>query len=122
MERKSFLCLFFVVLLISPAPILAETLEEVKETRNKSLLPLASYAGMTVSAPLFAALVTAYGIYRVTRYAISRANSRTRTRNSDSHSCANNRGWCRAACFSHEYIDYWHSDVCGSYKCCRSGW
>lgn len=79
MERKSFLCLFFVVLLISPAPILAETLEEEKETRNKRqaqvLLPLASYAGMTVSAPLFAALVTAYGIYAVTRYAISRGTS-----------------------------------------------
>ena len=79
MERKSFLCLFFLVLLISPAPILAETLEEVKETRNKRqaqvLLPLASYAGMTVSAPLFAALVTAYGIYAVTRYAIRRGTS-----------------------------------------------
>lgn len=76
MERKSFLCLFFVVLLISPASILAETLEEVKETRNKRqaqiLLPLASYAGMTVSAPLFAALVAAYGIFAVTRYAIRR--------------------------------------------------
>lgn len=76
MKRKSILSVFFVVLLVSPAPILAETLEDMNETRNKRqaqvLLPLASYAGMTVAAPLFAALVTAYGIYAVTKYAIKK--------------------------------------------------
>lgn len=76
MKRKSILSVFFVILLVSPAPILAETLEDMNETRNKRqvqvLLPLASYAGMTVAAPLFAALVTAYGIYAVTKYAIKK--------------------------------------------------
>lgn len=76
MKRKSFFCFFFIVLLISPAPVLAETLEEVKDTRKKrqvgALLPLASYTGMTVGAPLFLALVAAYGIYAVTRYAIKK--------------------------------------------------
>mmetsp|Transcript_39675 Transcript_39675/g.64364 ORF Transcript_39675/g.64364 Transcript_39675/m.64364 type:complete len:124 (-) Transcript_39675:90-461(-) len=123
MERKSFLCLFFVVLLISPAPILAETLEEVKETRNKSLLPLASYAGLTVPAPLFFALVAAHGIYAVTRYAIRRANSGRQKRTIwDSDPCANIGGTCRPVCFPPEYIDILQSYNCGSYKCCRSGW
>lgn len=76
MKRKSFICGFIIVLLVSPASILAENLEEVKESRSKRqaqvLLPIASYAGMTVSAPLFAALVAAYGIYAVTKYAISK--------------------------------------------------
>lgn len=120
MKRKSILSVFFVILLVSPAPILAETLEDMNETRNKRqaqvLLPLASYAGMTVAAPLFAALVTAYGIYAVTKYAIKKAKS-----NSDSHSCANNRGWCRKTCFSHEQIDWANNAVCGSFNCCRPG-
>lgn len=76
METKSILCVFFIVLLVSPTPILTETLEDMNETRNKRqaqvLLPLASYAGMTVAAPVFAALVTAYGIYAVTTYAIKK--------------------------------------------------
>lgn len=76
MKRKSFFCFFFIVLLISPAPILAETLEEMKDTRKKrqaeALLPLASYAGMTVGASVFLALVAAYGIYAVTKYAIKK--------------------------------------------------
>nr|WGF13402.1 big defensin 4 [Crassostrea gigas] len=120
MKRKSILSIFFVILLFSPAPILAETLEDMNETRNKRqaqvLLPLASYLGMTVAAPVFAALVTTYGIYAVTKYAIKKAKS-----NSDSHSCANNRGWCRKTCFSHEYIDWTNNAVCGSYNCCRPG-
>lgn len=59
MERKTFWCVFFIILLVSPASILAKTLEEVNKARNISqaqvLLPIASYAGLTVSAPLFAA-------------------------------------------------------------------
>lgn len=124
MKAKSFMCVFFIVLLVSPAPILAKTFEEVNEKRNKRqaqvLLPIASYAGLTVSAPVFAALVAAYGIYTVTRYAIRRANSYPRyTSDPDSHSCANNRGWCRNFCFFHEYIDWPNNGVCGSYNCCR---
>lgn len=76
MKMKSFFCFFFIVLLISPAPILAETLEEVKDNRKKrqagAILPLESYAGMTVGASVFLALVEAYGIYAVTRYAIKK--------------------------------------------------
>lgn len=126
MKRRSIMCGFFIVLLVSPAPILTETFEDMKETRSKrqaqALLPLASYAGLTVAAPLFAALVTAYGIYAVTKYAIKKAKSNTRTKNnSDSHSCANNRGWCRKTCFSHEHVDWPNNGVCGSYYCCRPG-
>lgn len=121
MERKSFLSVFFIVLLVSPASILAKTIKEEGETRNKRqaqiLLPIASYAGLTVTAPVFAALVAAYGIYAVTRYAIRK---RRIVMYSDSHSCANNRGWCRESCFSHEYTDWANTfGVCGSYFCCR---
>ena len=77
MEKKYFLCVFFVVLLVSPAPILAEALEKERETENKrqaqALFPLRYYAGMTVPTSLFFALVAAYGIHAVTRYYISRA-------------------------------------------------
>ena len=77
--KKYFLCVFFVVLLVSPAPILTEALEKERETENKrqaqALLPLAYYARMTVSAPLFFALVAAYGIHAVTSYAIKRAGT-----------------------------------------------
>nr|AEE92771.1 big defensin 1 [Crassostrea gigas] len=127
MERKSFLSAIFIVLLVSPASIMAKTLEEVNETRNKrqaqALLPIASYAGLTVSAPVFAALVTVYGAYALYRYNIRRReNSYQRIRGDhDSHSCANNRGWCRPTCFSHEYTDWFNNDVCGSYRCCRPG-
>lgn len=73
MKRKSFFCFFFIVLLISPAPILAETLKDTRKKRQaEALLPLASYAGMTVGASVFLALVAAYGIYAVTKYAIKK--------------------------------------------------
>lgn len=80
MDRKSCSCIFFIVLLISPGLILAKTMKDLRESKNKrqaqALLPLASYAGMTVSAPLFVALVAAYGIYAVTRYAIKKGNNK----------------------------------------------
>lgn len=73
MKRKSFFCFFFIVLLISPAPILAETLKDTRKKRQaEALLPLASYAGLTVGASVFLALVAAYGIYAVTKYAIKK--------------------------------------------------
>lgn len=121
MDRKSCFCIFFIVLLISPGLILAKTMKDLRESKNKrqaqALLPLSYYTGITVSAPVFAALVAAYGIYAVTKYAIKKATTRN-----DSHSCANNRGWCRRSCFNHEYIDWYHTDdVCGSFYCCRPG-
>nr|XP_022313366.1 big defensin-like [Crassostrea virginica] len=116
MEKKYVLCVFFVVFLVSPAPILAEALEKERETENKrqaqALFPLRYYAGMTVPTSLFFALVAAYGIHAVTRYYISRAGK-------DSRSCDNNRGWCRAKCLPHEYYNNYHSDICGSYCCCK---
>ncbi|XP_052087159.1 big defensin-like [Mytilus californianus] len=116
MNKIAFLCLLYTMLLIIPGPILGKALAKTKvgkEKRTAALLPLASYAGMTVSAPVFLALVATYGIYAVISYAIrSRGDS-------DSHSCANNRGWCRRRCQSHEMVDLYHTDICGSYYCCR---
>nr|WGF13404.1 big defensin 6 [Crassostrea gigas] len=120
MARKLFQCIFFLVLLTSPGLILANTMKDFKETENKrqvqALLPVAAYAGLAVPVPLFAGLVAAYGLVTVTTYAIKEVQSHAQH---DSHSCANNRGWCRETCFSREYIDGYHSDVCGSFKCCR---
>ncbi|VDI02218.1 Hypothetical predicted protein [Mytilus galloprovincialis] len=119
MNKMAFLSLVYTILLIIPGPILGKTLTKTKVGKEKrqaaaALLPLASYAGMTVSAPVFLALEATYGIYAVIRYAIrSRGDS-------DSHTCANNRGWCRRRCQSHEIVDWYHSDICGSYKCCPS--
>ncbi|XP_065921930.1 big defensin-like [Magallana gigas] len=116
---SAFWCVFFIVLLVSPASISAKTFIEVKRARNipqaQVLLPIASYAGLTVSAPLFAALVA---FYAITRCAIR--NTRMMS-DHDSHSRANNRGWCGEACFSDEYIDLANTGVCVSYRCCRPG-
>nr|QXT26517.1 big defensin 2 [Mytilus coruscus] len=99
-------------MLILPVPVLGEVVaESKKEKRQAAILPLASYAGLTVSVPVFLASVAAYGIYSV-------INNRTRA-TTDNHSCAGNRGWCRSSCFSHEREDVFHSAVCGDYKCCR---
>ncbi|XP_061168077.1 big defensin-like [Saccostrea echinata] len=125
MEKKTFLCVLYIILLTAPGPILASRPEH-EESRNKrqaqALLPIASYAGMTVSAPLFLALVAAYGIYQVTRYAIKKAKS-TATTSSDSrsHTCGGwyKDGWCRPQCRSNEYEDWRSSDVCGGWKCCK---
>nr|XP_019919418.2 big defensin isoform X1 [Crassostrea gigas] len=122
MKRKSFFCFFFIVLLISPAPILAETLEEMKDTRKKrqaeALLPLASYAGLTVGASVFLALVAAYGIYAVTKYAIKKAE---RVSDKDNHACGRDIGWCRPKCFPGEHLDWDDPLLCGSYYCCMPG-
>lgn len=83
MDRKSCFCIFFIVLLISPGLILAKTMKDLRESKNKrqaqALLPLWYYTGMTVSAPVFAALVAAYGIYAVTKYAIKKGNKKSFT-------------------------------------------
>ncbi|XP_052086086.1 big defensin-like [Mytilus californianus] len=112
MNRKAILCFLYTTLLIIPAPILGRVVAEKKEEkRNVGVLPIAAYAGTTVALPVFLALVAAYGVWAVVRYNI-------RSRN-ESHSCANNRGWCRPYCFRKEYIDWYHSDICGSNKFCR---
>lgn len=80
MNRKSCFCIFFIVLLISPGIILAKTMKDLRESKNRrwaqALLPIWTYTQMTVSAPLFAALVAAYGIYAVTRYGIKKGNNK----------------------------------------------
>ncbi|VDI13409.1 Hypothetical predicted protein, partial [Mytilus galloprovincialis] len=64
MDQKKILCLLYTILLILPAQILGESVAESKrEKRQAALLPLASYAGLTVAAPLFLTLIAAYGIY-----------------------------------------------------------
>ncbi|XP_063403169.1 big defensin-like isoform X1 [Mytilus trossulus] len=115
MDKITFMCLLYTMLLIIPGPILglalAKTKAEDEKRQAQVLLPLASYAGLSVTGPLFLALVAAYGVYAVINYGIKSDH--------DSHSCANNRGWCRAVCHSNEQVDNYHSDICGAYKCCR---
>ncbi|KAL3847110.1 hypothetical protein ACJMK2_018040 [Sinanodonta woodiana] len=64
------------------------------------------YMMAIVSPQVYAVLLATYGV---------RSSKRA---SSDSHSCANSRGWCRQPCFSHEYVDRISSVVCGRYKCC----
>lgn len=78
MNKMAFLSLVYTMLLIIPGPILGKALtkknvrkERQAEAAARALLPLASYAGMTVSAPVFLTLVATYGIYAVISYAIS---------------------------------------------------
>ncbi|XP_061168168.1 uncharacterized protein LOC133177090 [Saccostrea echinata] len=77
MERNAFLCILYIMLLVAPGPILSNAQTEREQLRNKrqaqGLLPIASYAGRTVSAPLFVALVRAYGFTQVIRYGIQLA-------------------------------------------------
>ncbi|VDH99203.1 Hypothetical predicted protein [Mytilus galloprovincialis] len=116
MNRKAILCVLYTTLLIIPAPILGRIVaKKEEEKRQAALLPIAAYAGMTVSLPVFLALVAAYGVWTVASYHI---RSRSRSSSHDSHNCANNRGWCRPKCFRGEYHHRYHSSTCGSYKCC----
>lgn len=78
MNKMAFLSLVYTMLLIIPGPILGKALtkknvrkERQAEAAARALLPLSSYAGMTVSAPVFLTLVATYGIYAVISYAIS---------------------------------------------------
>lgn len=75
MDKMTFLCLLYTTLLIIPGPILGLALAKSKVEDEKRqaqvLLPLASYAGLSVTGPLFLALVAAYGVYAVVKYGIS---------------------------------------------------
>ncbi|XP_061186884.1 big defensin-like [Saccostrea echinata] len=117
MERKAFLCILYFILLVAPASIFANARIKKEQSRNKrqaqALLPLASFAGMSVNAPLFLALVAIYGIAEVARHTAG---------NSRNHNCGNwfKDGWCREECFSHEYNDPISAAICGGWNCCKS--
>ncbi|XP_060591714.1 big defensin-like [Ruditapes philippinarum] len=117
MERGTLYCIFYIILLTGTTPALCiNKVEQEKETNNQKRFGVAAipvYAGATVSPWVWAALIAAYGAAELYKYSVSKTSS-------DSHSCANNRGWCRDTCFSHEYIDHYHTPVCGNYYCCRS--
>ncbi|KAH3695875.1 big defensin-like [Dreissena polymorpha] len=122
MDAKAFYCVFYIFLLTMTVPSLCirETLEDTArdhEVRDKRQLqavgPIAAYAGIAVSPWVWAALLAVYGLTLLNQYRVSRTSN-------DDHACAGNRGWCRSSCRSYEYIDNYHSAVCGRYKCCRS--
>nr|AEP26934.1 big defensin [Sinohyriopsis cumingii] len=111
MNQKNGLCLLFLVLLLSPHNIMAAIEEmEVRHTRQVAIPPV--FVGAVVSPYVFLALLAIYGAAVLISNGVQKASS-------DSHSCANNRGWCRLSCFSHEYVDWYNTAVCGYYKCCR---
>ncbi|XP_035674774.1 big defensin-like [Branchiostoma floridae] len=113
MEKKTGYCLFLLALLV-PYTVLGaipKSAPPKKHREKRFAIPLV-YWGATVSPTVWAWLVGLAGAATVATAGIIRASS-------DSHSCANNRGWCRSSCFSHEYIDYYNSAVCGRYRCCR---
>ncbi|XP_062605137.1 big defensin-like [Saccostrea cucullata] len=127
MEKKDFLCILYVILLVAPGPIFANARIKKQESRNKRqaqvLLPLASYAGMAVSGPLFLALVAFYGAAEVARYAIRGTRSTAvATYDYRNHNCGNwfKDGWCREECFSHEYNDPIAAEICDGWNCCKS--
>ncbi|XP_052768094.1 big defensin-like [Mya arenaria] len=75
------------------------------------VVPIAVYAGAAVSPWVWAALVAVYGAATLAVYRVTRTSS-------DNHSCGGNRGYCRWSCRSNEYVNEYHSAVCGNYKCC----
>nr|WGT93825.1 big defensin [Meretrix meretrix] len=119
METVKCYCIFYIFLLTMTGPALCLKLETEENSyggqkRQLAVAPIAVYAGAAVSPWLWVALIAAYGAAALTQYHVTKTSS-------DSHSCANNRGWCRSTCFSHEYIDWAHTAVCGNYHCCRPG-
>ncbi|XP_061186476.1 big defensin-like [Saccostrea echinata] len=127
MERKAFLCILYVILLVAPGSIFANARIKKEQSRNKrqaqALLPLASFAGMSVNAPLFLALVAIYGIAEVARHTVGRLTTRDDLiLDKRNHNCGNwfNDGWCREECQSHEYNDPIAAAICGGWNCCKS--
>ncbi|XP_061168129.1 big defensin-like [Saccostrea echinata] len=111
MDKKTSLCLFYIALLVLPAPILAEVKAEKERDRRQAIaLPLASLAGTSVAAPVFAALLAIYGAYTLAKYGIRVLSDK------DSHPCG--RGYCRKTCQKHERIDWGLTTGCGNYYCC----
>ncbi|XP_060587316.1 big defensin-like [Ruditapes philippinarum] len=129
MDKRTVYFVFYVFLLTmtTPALCLKQQLEKelltkeeqpsvklARQSRQAQIaLPIAAYAGMAVAPYVFVALVAAYGIHVVRQYNI-------RKKSGWSIPCANNRGWCRPTCRFYEYIDRYHSDICGGNSCCRS--
>ncbi|XP_053390496.1 big defensin-like [Mercenaria mercenaria] len=117
MKRTAIYCIVYITLLTVTTPaicLLTESADEQHENQKRyavAALPL--YAGVAVSPWVWAALIAAYGVAALYEYSVSRTSS-------DSHSCANNRGWCRDPCQSHEYIDHYNTPVCGNLTCCRT--
>ena len=78
MDRKPIFALFFILLLISPYPILAASVEKETARKRDKRVPIALplvYVGASVSPWVWAALVAAFGaaalaVARVTRVCI----------------------------------------------------
>nr|XP_022319211.1 big defensin-like [Crassostrea virginica] len=109
MNKKSCICLFYIALLVLPAPILAKVRAEKDRKKRQALAaPLVGLAGATVGPALFALLVATYGVYKIASLGIKTDR--------DSHEC--DIGYCRAKCNSWEYVDWGLTTGCGDYYCC----
>ena len=90
-----------------------ETEEENRDKRAAVLVIPAYLIGKAVVQTVFWGLVAMYGLYKVRQAGITiKAN--------DSHTCYQNRGWCRPRCFRHEREISWENGVCGFNRCCYS--
>nr|XP_022313945.1 big defensin-like [Crassostrea virginica] len=110
MNKTSCICLFYIALLVLPAPILAKVrAEKDRKKRQELAAPLVGLAGATVGPALFALLVATYGVYKIASLGIKSDRN--------SHDCKN--GYCRAKCNAWEYVDWALTSGCGDYYCCK---
>ncbi|XP_078670842.1 big defensin-like isoform X2 [Branchiostoma floridae x Branchiostoma belcheri] len=118
MEKKTAYCLLFLVLLV-PYTALGAVLKRAPQQEREKRVPAIPlvYWGATVSPSVWYWLLAAFGAAAVTA-------AGTKLSDREGHPCGGfwNQGYCRTACFPHEYIDDYHSAVCNEaagYKCCR---
>ena len=77
MNKKPCICLFYIALLVLPAPILAKVRAEKDRKKRQALAaPLVGLAGATVGPALFALLVATYGIYKIASLGIKSGTSK----------------------------------------------
>ncbi|KAI8494209.1 hypothetical protein Bbelb_279690 [Branchiostoma belcheri] len=104
MEKKTAYCLLFLVLLVPYTALGAVLKRAPQQKREKRVAVPLVYWGATVSPSVWYWLLAAFGVAAVTAAGTKRSDR-------EGHPCGGfwNQGYCRTACFPHEYIDDYHS-------------
>ncbi|XP_078659533.1 big defensin-like [Branchiostoma floridae x Branchiostoma belcheri] len=114
MEKKTAYCMLFLVLLVPYTTLGAVRERAPQKPKKEPRVVPAIFIGAAVSPLVYQALVFTFGAAAVAAAGVAISNALSGI----SASCANNRGWCRPSCFSHEEVSWWNTPVCLGNFCC----